>query len=80
MATHTHSPSLSASKKHEAPCWFFVPALKSVGVACVAYPRLIASYVSTTRFQFSAPWIPTATRSHMCCGRSTISPSAPRIR
>ena len=67
----TESPT--PFRKHEAICGRGVPALNSVGVACVNLRRDIMSYVSIASLM-SQPWMPSATRSHMCCGRSTILP------
>ena len=50
-----------------------MPALNSVGVACVKYFCDMRSYVARTLHK-SDPCIPTDTRSHMYCGRSTVAP------
>jgi len=59
------------SRKHDDICGRGVPALKSVGVACVNTRRDMSSYVSTAA-STSSLWMPTATRMSMCCGRSAI--------
>lgn len=92
--------SFTVSRKQLLICGLLVPALNSVGVACVMRPSESASYVATTsdsissnsasvgssnvsspsrvvpnalkRRIASSPWIPSATRRYMYCGRSTM--------
>ena len=50
-----------------------VPALNSVGDACVNHRSDSRWYVSTAR-SMSPLWMPTDTRISMCWGRSTTRP------
>lgn len=69
--------SFMVSKKHDDICGLGVPALNSVGVACVNSRWDMRSYVSMTLSMLSL-WMPTDTRMIMCCGLSTTLPSALR--
>ena len=53
------------SKKHDDSCGRGVPALKSVGVACVKKRWLMRLYVSIAA-AMSALWMPIATRMNIC--------------
>ncbi len=62
-----------STRKHDDSCGCGVPALKSVGDACVKNLLDMRLYVSSAR-STSSSWMPTATRMSMCCGRSAILP------
>ena len=65
--------SIIDSRKQELIWGKGVPALKSVGVACVNHFWLSSWYVSRTR-AMSLPWMPTDTRINICCGLSASLP------
>jgi hypothetical protein len=65
--------SFIVSRKHDDSCGRGVPALKSVGEACVKYFSDRKLYVSIAA-SMSVPWMPTDTRISMCCGRSATLP------
>ena len=62
------------SRKQLLSCGVGVPALYSVGEACVIILADSMRYVSIARSR-SSSWMPSATRINMCCGRSTVTPS-----
>ena len=66
--------SLIVRRKQEESCGRGVAALNMVGEACVKSFSDIMLYVSMAS-SMSSPWMPTATRISMCCGRSTTFPS-----
>src|SRR5690349_19628265 len=63
------------SRKHDASCAHGVPALNSVGDACVNQRCDMRLYVSMAAAA-SPVWMPHATRMSMCCGRSHTLPSS----
>ena len=66
--------SFIVRRKQEESCGRGVPALKSVGEACVNQRSESMWYVSIAA-SMSCLWIPTDTRMSMCWGRSATFPS-----
>ena len=63
--------SFIATRKQLLSCGRGVPALKSVGDACVNQRSDMSLYVSHAA-SMSVLWMPIATRMSMCCGLSTM--------